>query len=178
MSSDTLTVHFERVEIFQGLDRRQIGEIARHAERIVYKPGQHLIDSGTAGDSAILVVTGKAVRTDSPGQPQGEQPLDIEPGSLIGEMAMLIDTEHTSTIVAETEVRALKINRQDLLVQMHDDPAVAEHFVAKIAERLHRIAGELRRIDEALAGASDMMPAAAAAIAATSQVPSRAAAPL
>lgn len=150
MLSETLAVHFERVEIFQGLDRRQIGEIARHAERIVYKPGQHLIDHGTVGDSAVLVVMGKAVRTQGPGSLPGDPSAEIDPGSLLGEMAMLIDAEHTSTIVAETEVRALKINRQDLLAQMHEDPTVAEHFVAKIAERLHKVAGELRRIDEAL----------------------------
>lgn len=149
MSGSNLAAHFERIEIFQGLDGKQIGEIARHSERMIYKPGQHLIDNGEAGDSAILVVTGKAVRTAGPG-PDPDTTLSIEPGSLIGEMAMLIDTEHTSTIVAETEVRALKINRQDLLAQMHDDPTVAEHFVAKIALRLHHIAGELRRIDDIL----------------------------
>jgi CRP-like cAMP-binding protein len=154
MSSGSLSVHFECVEIFQGLDRHQISEIARHSERIVYRPGQQLIENGTPGDSAILVVTGTAVRTAWPGAELGQVPEPVEPGSLIGEMAMLIETEHSSTIVAETEVRALKINRQDLLAQMHDDPTVAEHFMAKIAARLHRIAGELRRIDDILVDAS------------------------
>lgn len=157
MSSNGLTTYFERIEIFQGLEQRQLNEIARHAERMIFKPGQHLIDKGKAGDSAILVVTGQAVRTAGPGA-DPEAPAEVEPGSLVGEMAMLIETDYTSTIVARTEVRALRVNRQDLLSQMHDDPALAEHFVAKIAARLQQIAGELRRIDQVLAAVEPLNP--------------------
>lgn len=152
MAIDPVSRHLLRLEIFQGLKPLQITEIARQAERIVYKPGQILIEDGAAGDAAIVVVSGEAVRTKAPMASDGtDEP--IEPGSLLGEMAMLIETDYSSTVVAKDMVRALRITRESMLQMMLEDPALAEHLVAKIARRLHGIAAELRKIDVVLAAA-------------------------
>lgn len=151
MSMDAVSAHLIRLEIFQGLKPLQITEIARHAERIVYKPGQVLIEDGKGGDAAIIVVGGEAVRTKAPMAPADhEEP--IVPGSLLGEMAMLIETDYSSTVVARTTVRALRITRDAMLAMMLEDSSLAEHLVSKVARRLHTIAAELRKIDVVLAG--------------------------
>ena len=153
MAIDPVSRHLLRLEIFQGLKPLQITEIARQAERIVYKAGQTLIEDGTAGEAAIVVVSGEAVRTKAPmvGDDAAEA---IEPGSMLGEMAMLIETDYSSTVVAHGAVRALRITREAMLQMMLDDPDLAEHLVAKIARRLHGIAAELRKIDVVLAAAA------------------------
>ncbi len=154
---DALVAHFLNVEMFRGLKPLQITEIARRAERVVFRPGQPLIEHGQAGDAALLVVSEGAVRTRGPDdQPCTES---VEPGSLIGEMAMLIDTEHTSTVIAEGSVRAFRITRDSLANQMEHDSSLAEHFVDKIAGRLHRLASELKRIECALASDPAAKPA-------------------
>ena len=153
MSMDAVSAHLVRLDIFQGLKPLQITEIARHAERIVYKAGQVLIEDGMPGDAAIIVVGGEAVRTKAPmAREAREEP--IEPGSLLGEMAMLIETDYSSTVVARSPVRALRISRDSMLAMMLEDSALAEHLVAKVARRLHNIAAELRKIDVVLAAAS------------------------
>jgi CRP-like cAMP-binding protein len=149
MAHDALVDPLQCVALFQGLKPLQIAEIARQAERIVFRPGDRIIEEGGEGDAAILIVAGDAVRTSGPEiQDTAERVL---PGSLIGEMAMLIDTEHTSTIIAEGPVRALKITRASLHGQMAADPSLADHFVNKIIGRLHALAEELRYIDRVLA---------------------------
>lgn len=153
MSMDAVSAHLVRLDIFQGLKPLQITEIARHAERVVYKPGQVLIEDGKPGDAAIIVVAGEAARTKAPMTP-GEQEEPIEPGSMLAEMAMLIETDHSSTVVARSTVRALKITRDAMLSIMLDDSAMAEHLVAKVARRLHSIAAELRKIDVVLASSA------------------------
>jgi CRP-like cAMP-binding protein len=153
MSMDVVSAHLVRLEIFQGLKPLQITEIARHAERVVYKPGQLLIEDGTAGDAAIIVVGGEAVRTKAPMAPADHEEA-IVAGSLLGEMAMLIETDYSSTVVARSMVRALRITRASMLAMMLEDPALAEHLVAKVARRLHTIAAELRKIDVVLAGSA------------------------
>jgi CRP-like cAMP-binding protein len=151
MSIDAFSAQLVRLELFQGLRPLQITEIVRRAERIVYKPGQALIEDGEAGEAGIVIISGEAVRTRAPMAPEGhEEP--IEAGAMIGEMAMLIETEHSSTVVARTPVKALRIPRAIMLELMIDDPRLAEHFVAKVARRLHNIAAELRKIDVVLAG--------------------------
>ncbi len=147
---DAVSAHLVRLEIFHGLKPLQITEIARHAERVIYKPGQVLIEDGQPGDAAIIVVGGDAARTKAPMAPS-EHEEAIEPGSMLGEMAMLIETDYSSTVVARSTVRALRISRDAMLGIMLEDPTLAEHLVGKVARRLHNIAAELRKIDVVLA---------------------------
>jgi CRP-like cAMP-binding protein len=66
-------------------------------------------------------------------------------------MALTIETSHSSTIVAKSPVRALKLSRSEMHAHMADDPAFADHLVQRIAARLHRIAEELHEVDNELA---------------------------
>ncbi|HZA00674.1 MAG TPA: cyclic nucleotide-binding domain-containing protein [Hyphomicrobiaceae bacterium] len=162
MTHDALVDPLQRVALFHGLAPMQLADVARQAERIVFRPGDKIIEEGGAGDAAFLIADGEAVRTSGP-EVQAA-PERVLPGSLIGEMAMLIETEHSSTIVAEGTVRALKITRASLHDQMMKDPSLAEHFVTKITGRLLALAEELRQIDRALAvengrGADHYVPA-------------------
>ena len=161
--SQEMSAHLARLEIFQGLEPGQLAAIARTAARIVYKTGQLLIADGEPGDAAVLVINGEAIRTK--GQSSSSQQEVVEPGSLLGEMAMLIETDYSSTVVAVGTVRALRIPRAAMLELMLADPSLADHFIMRINGRLKRLAGELRTIDSKLAGVLDeaamaAMPAA------------------
>ncbi len=145
MSMKALAQPFLNLPVFQGLNPLQITETARRAERIVYKAGDTIILEDDDADAAILIVSGEAVRTSGP-DIQGAA-IPIPQGSLLAEMAMLVDTTHSSTVVARTPVRALRITRSDLHEQMEADPAVAEHFLHKIVGNLHRLGAELHAID-------------------------------
>jgi CRP-like cAMP-binding protein len=149
MAIDALVKPLLGVELFQGLKPLQITEIARRADRIVYKPGDVILRQDTQGDAAILLVSGEAVRLAGPfdADPTDEP---LPSGSLLGEMAMLIETEHSSTIIARTAVRALRITRAALHEQMSEDQSLADHLVQRISKRLSAIAVTLREIDTRL----------------------------
>ncbi len=152
MSISVLARQLMLQEIFRGLNPLQLTEIVRQSERIVYSPGETIVEAGTAGDAAVLIVAGDAVRFLETGEPTaGLNAQAIGTGSLLGELAMLVEHEHGATVVAHTTVRALRITRAGLQAQMLDDPDLAGHFVDRITERLNRVADELRRIDHALA---------------------------
>ena len=144
------------VELFQGLRPLQISEIARRADRIVFKPGDVIIQRDAPGDAAVLVVSGDAIRIAGPLDDTTDN-VPLPAGALLGEMAMLIETDHSSTIVARTMVRALRIKRSEVHAQMTEDQTLADHFVARIAARLTSIASALRDIDNRL-GAPTGLP--------------------
>lgn len=148
MSTNTLARAFLRVAIFQGLRPLQLTEIARRADRITFQPGDTIIERDQPGETAYLLVTGHAVRV--PSHDEVDQAEQIPEGSLIAEMMMLVDSIHTSTIVAHTQIRALGINRSTLRALMLEDRNIAEHFVAKITSRLSQLAIALRQIDQTL----------------------------
>jgi CRP-like cAMP-binding protein len=149
MTIDALVAPLLKIALFQGLRPLQITEIARCAERIVFRPGQSIVEVDQAGDAAYVIVSGDVARTKGP--EVGPEPELVPVGSLIGEMAMLVETEYSSTVVAQSSVRALKITRNAMYTQMADDSALAEHLVAKISSRLKGLVVELRRIDQGLA---------------------------
>jgi CRP-like cAMP-binding protein len=154
MSISVLARQLMSQEIFRGLNPLQLTEIVRQSERVVYRPGEYITEAGGSADAAVVIVAGNAVRF--PEQVPGQGAMQAQPlpaGSLLSELAMLVDHAHGATVVAHTTVRALRITREALQRQMIDDPQLADHFVERIAERLSRVATELRLIDHAMATA-------------------------
>ena len=141
MSKDALIAPLMRVALFQGLKPLQITEIARNAERIVFRAGETITELGAEGDAAFLIVSGSAVCLGAADRDA------VEPGSLIGEMAMLIEHAYGSRVVAQGNVRALRLTRSALHEQMLADPTLAQHLMTRIVERLNAVADELKRID-------------------------------
>lgn len=149
MAIDAFVQPLLKLDIFQGLRPLQITEIARRAYRVVYKPGDVILTEDAATDAAIVIVAGDAVRISGPGLSEPGEP--IIPGSLLAEMAMFIETQASSTVIARGSVRALRIAREDILDQMEDDTALADHFMRRITSRLSTVLTELRDIDTTLA---------------------------
>jgi CRP-like cAMP-binding protein len=152
MALNTLARQLLLQEIFQGLTPLQLTEIVRRAERVVYRPGQYIVEAGKPGDAAVVIIAGDAVcLPNGPGDQAIQAAEPIGAGTILSELAMLVEQEYGTTVVAHTTVRALRITREGLKKQMLDDPDLASHFVDRITERLNRVADELRRIDHALA---------------------------
>lgn len=149
MAIDALVKPLLPLAIFRGLKPLQITEIARRAERIIYRPGDVIIEEDAVGDAAILIVSGDAVRVAGPEYSGAPEP--VKAGSLVGEMSMLVESMHTSTVVARGNVRALRITRAEMHEQMEEDPSLAEHFVDRISRRLRSLAEDLKKADAAFA---------------------------
>ena len=149
MAIDKVIAPLLRVPLFSGLKPLQLTELAHRAERMAFRRGSTITKAGSAGDGAYLIVSGDAVRVPEPGS--DAQPMPIEPGSLVGELAMLIDHVYGATVVAEGRVHCLKILRSALYEQMQADPALADHFSSALVARLTRVALQMRKIDQMLA---------------------------
>lgn len=148
MAIDALVKPFLFLPLFKGLRPLQITEIVRRADRIVYRPGDVIIEEDQAGDAAIVIISGDAVRTT--GLESGAAAEPVPEGAIIGELAMLIETVHSATIIARGTVKALRLSRSEMHAQMADDPRLAEHLTQQIAARLSRLASEIQAVDQAL----------------------------
>ena len=149
MASDILIRQLARLPLFQGLTLLQLDEIARRGEHSVYNPGAIIIEEGAEAHGAVLIVAGEAARVSGPELKAKVEP--IPSGSLLGEVAMLVETTYGSTIVARGHVRALHIRRDELHAQMAEDRTVAERIIDNIARRLQSFFEELRGLDDVFA---------------------------
>ena len=161
MPIDKVVAPLLRVPLFAGLQPLQLTEIARHAERIKFRRGAVIIRAGEAGDAAYLIVAGRAERMPDAAS---RVPEPVEPGSLLGEMAMLVEHVYSATVVAAEGVRCLRLSRAAVHAQMRDDPSLAEHLQQHITQRLLTLALELRAIDQVIAASADTFGRMAAGV--------------
>lgn len=148
---------FARVPLFAGLTSEQIDHLVRSAERMVYQSGDIIQREDDIPDAAILLISGKAVLVDDV---DGAAIDFVAPGSVIGELSMLIETRAVSTVVAKSSVRAFRIPRLRLRAVMERHPAVADHFVDRLKSRLAAMAEEMRRVDHLVANSISRLPLA------------------
>jgi CRP/FNR family transcriptional regulator, cyclic AMP receptor protein len=147
-SLSTLVAPLLRVPIFSGLPLQQIQGIARRAERMTFRSGETITRQGEPGGGAYLLVSGVAECVAADGIATADAV--IEPGSLIGELAMLVEHTYGTTVVARERVLCLKIMRFAMHNQMLTEPSLAEHLSRKITARLAQMAEDLRHIDRTL----------------------------
>jgi CRP-like cAMP-binding protein len=173
MAIDALVKPLLALPLFRGLQPLALTELVRCAERIIYRPGDALTSENQPSDAAIVIISGTCLRVDESGDPSQRTRGEVVPeGAMIAELAMFIDIVHTTTIIAQGPVKALRFTRPKVLEMMEENPAVAQHFGSCITARLKLLANELKSID---LGGGDatiplQLPRVGAAPAASSQV--------
>lgn len=139
----------QRVPLFAGLAGDQLEAIAGAGQKRFFEAGENLIAQGEKGDTAFLIMTGKAGCTKAE---KGEEFVeDLWPGTLVGELGMLVETVHSITVSASERLRALAFHRDAFRVVMEEHPAVAQHISDQLLARLHGLAVQLREVDNKLA---------------------------
>jgi CRP-like cAMP-binding protein len=150
MAFDALVQPLLALPLFRGLTPLQLMEIVRRAERIIYRPGDALISENRTSDAAIVIISGNCLRVDDSGDPSQKSRGEIVPeGAMIAELAMLIEIEHTTSIIAQGPVKALRLSRHKILELLEEDPKLALHFSGCITARLKLLANDLKAIDTA-----------------------------
>ncbi len=145
MALETNAELLGRVPIFHGLHPGQLDAIVRNGREVYFDEGTPILQAGNIGKAAHLVLAGFALPEASYVERFASGILGY--GTLLGELAMLVDTQFTLTITAETLVRALAFDRRTMVALMENDPAIARHFSEKLTMRLKLLAADLRRVD-------------------------------
>jgi CRP-like cAMP-binding protein len=131
--------------IFKGLGEKQLAAISDAGKKVYFEPGQVLTRKDVAGDCAFLVLSGSVCCRGFPGMAIGSEP--IGPGTLIGEMAMLVETVYPLTVEASERVRALALRRGRLTRVMQRDPGIARQLADNLLLRLRSFAQDLRNFE-------------------------------
>lgn len=155
MQLDMLVMPLLRAPLFMDMTTTQLKTLALGAERVSFRAGEALITAGEPGEAAFLVVSGEVSVKDGAAEVDRDIPLGM--GTLVGEMAMLVETVHSTTVVADTPVRALMLSRSGLAELMASEPSIAEHIGSRLQDRIDELVdmlkrvGSLLRLDEAMA---------------------------
>jgi Na+/H+ antiporter len=128
--------------LFQGLDAKELAELAVVTEEIALSPGQVLIKEGDASDCMYIIARGAAhVVKKSRGK---EILLDtLGGGDIVGETALLTGEPRNATVVAVTTLTVGRVNRVDFERIMSSAPTLRGSVWSAFAS--HRFHNLVRR---------------------------------
>ncbi|MFN8232346.1 MAG: cyclic nucleotide-binding domain-containing protein [Actinomycetota bacterium] len=128
------------VPLFEGLSKRQLKQIADLAEIASYMAGARLVKEGDVGESFFVILTGEAkVKV------KGRTVNRAIPGDHFGEISLLDGGARTASVVSETPLTVLMIERTAFQKLLKRDPALSMHLLRSMAKLV-------RRVDRSLAG--------------------------
>lgn len=134
-----------RVPIFEGLSPEQLTAVAGCGREVQFEQGSMVLTTGEAGHAAYLLLSGSVALQHA--EQSAFAPELLGHGTFLGELAMLVETTFTVSVITRWPVQALAIERDVMLALMEDDPSIAWHFSRKLLDRLRNLAMDLRRVD-------------------------------
>jgi CRP-like cAMP-binding protein len=104
-----------------------------------YGTGETIFERGDAGDSMMLVLSGR-VRIGNV-QPNGKEAIIcfVEPGDLLGEVALLDGKPRSADAVAIEPCELFVLHRRELACVLRANPAVTARLIEVLCERLRRL---------------------------------------
>lgn len=107
-------------------------------ERQFHAAGETIIKKGEGGDTAYVVIDGRAaVVRDKAGAPNGREVMaEFGPGELFGELALLTSRARTATVVAQTDLDLMVLEREAFQRQLHERPDAALKMLELLANRM------------------------------------------
>ncbi|MEM8811714.1 MAG: cyclic nucleotide-binding domain-containing protein [Pseudomonadota bacterium] len=135
----------------------QLRLLAFGADFRIARSGETLFQPGDQADSGYLVKSGSIGLYNDPDG--GGTPDDVAgPGTLIGEMALLIDTRRTVRAIALERTELLQIRRALFRRMLEEFPEIARRLQRGLGERVGAFAREIAHVADTLDKLDSEMP--------------------
>jgi CRP-like cAMP-binding protein len=128
----------ELVPLFSGLSRAQLSRVADLAQEVSYGSGRMIVRTGTPGLAFYVIVEGQAkVIRGRISSAKGQASLG--PGDFFGEMALLDGGPRSASVVAQTPMTTVRIERAPFRRMLKDEPDIALKLLEGMAVRMRKL---------------------------------------
>lgn len=136
---------FRRIPLFAGCEPAHLQMIAFSAERVELPKGRFIIKQGEKGAAAFLILQGKA---EASVEEEGDtRPVaSLDPGSFVGELAMIADLPYSLSVTASEKVTAARIPRELFMRVASEFPEFGVKVQAALSNKLDASVSELRQV--------------------------------
>jgi CRP/FNR family transcriptional regulator, cyclic AMP receptor protein len=138
MDANQLATLLPPTSFFAGCDADELDHVLSLGTRHDMKKGQVLLHQGDSGDSLLILLVGDAKVTMVAANGR-EITLDYaDPGSVLGEIAMLDGGERSASVIALTKGSYLRLTRASFEAFVERHPGVAWRLMRELARRLRQ----------------------------------------
>jgi CRP/FNR family cyclic AMP-dependent transcriptional regulator len=128
--------HLARSSLFAACSKRDLQKIARASDEVEVEAGKVLVEQGSAGREAFVILSGEATV-----KRNGRKVATLGPGAQFGELALLDGGPRTATVVAETPMQLLVLTQRELATVLDEVPGLSRKILASLA-------GKIRELDQ------------------------------
>jgi len=130
---DAKTDRLQAIPMFQACSQRQLTALARIAEVVEVPAGKVLARAGEAGQEFFLIMDGTAHVEVTP-----KKQVQLGPGAFFGEMSLIDGGPRSATVVAETPLRLLVINRRNFSTLLTEIPDLTLNLLEVLSKRVRQ----------------------------------------
>jgi CRP/FNR family transcriptional regulator, cyclic AMP receptor protein len=123
-----------RIPLFADLSERHLRRVARLAILAEFREGTAIVREGARGHSFFVIVDGRA-RVER----GGVVTAGLVAGDGFGEMALLDGEPRSASVIAETDVAALRIAADPFRALLRREPAIALALLRTLSARVRRL---------------------------------------
>jgi CRP-like cAMP-binding protein len=133
LSSDVSSL--QKIPMFHNVDAAKLKLIALTSQRAIYQAGERMITEGDRAETVFVILEGKATVSRLS---EGEQVTiaHLETGAVMGEMGVVLDRPYSGTIIAETTLVALRIDKRTFMDLLTQVPQLSLALIRELANRL------------------------------------------
>lgn len=131
MAARRRTIDLSTIWLFSTCSTKELRTVQRALDEVATPPGTVLCDEGTIGREFFFIVDGQAsVRRG------GRKVASLGPGDYFGELALLDRRPRSATVVADTDMVLLNMNRREFIGLLEEVPALCRKMLGAMARRL------------------------------------------
>ncbi|KAJ4368621.1 hypothetical protein N0V86_009528 [Didymella sp. IMI 355093] len=119
--------------LFQAAPDAFLAAIGMHLKPALYQTHDTVLTEGETGKAMYWLVRG-AMRVTS--RDQESTYAELKPGAFFGEIGILMDIPRTATIIANMRSLVVRLNKEDLMKELHKFPEVQRAIMDEAKERL------------------------------------------
>jgi CRP-like cAMP-binding protein len=121
----------QRVPLFEGLERRELQDIAQSLKERTFRAGDTIAAEGEGGVGFFVIESGEASVTVA-----GEERGRLRAGDYFGEIALIAGSDRTATVKADSDLRCLGMTFWDFRPLVESNPQIAWKLLQSLAKKL------------------------------------------
>lgn len=119
------------LDLFSGCSKKELDHVARVAEEVDMSAGAVIVDQGDQGTETFVILSGDAVV-----KRNGRKIATLSKGDSIGELSLLDHGPRTATVIADSDVKLLRIKSRDFKKILSDSPTIATKLAGTLASKV------------------------------------------
>jgi CRP-like cAMP-binding protein len=118
------------VAFFEGFTADELARVAELADEVEAEAGAQLMDQGRPGLDCYVILDGSAGVYFA-----GERAVTLEPGSMVGEMALVDHRPRSASVVADTPMRLLAFDTRAFRALLDEMPKASQRVMSLLNAR-------------------------------------------